>query len=154
MVYELVDLAPVSPNFFVCDSSLYGSTLEYEDCLQIARDLPIGSESRPYHLGEITGVWDNGPYTLPVERQLRSCELVIEISGPNYNENERNRAYYEAYITPDLIRGWAYWLANQCVRPGGNGGKSNHSASSHCDSSLDRLYDWIFRKHDELSTEP
>ena len=105
MVYALVDIAPVPPNFYVCDSLLYGSTLNYEECLQLVRDLPVGDAPRQYSIPARTADRDRIPYVLPITAQSENCRIVIEISGPNYDGNRQDQMSFDSYLTPDLLRG-------------------------------------------------
>ncbi|MCJ1256455.1 hypothetical protein MMC24_004276 [Lignoscripta atroalba] len=103
----LVPIAPVAPDFFVCDP-VYGTALAPSDC-NVAGDtqLPQGQNAVNYYLTN-----QRAPNKLPFSVAHGSCSISVEYAGPDY------AAPSFIDLVPDEIRGMAGYVINQCALQG------------------------------------
>ncbi|KAL8730047.1 MAG: hypothetical protein Q9181_004802 [Wetmoreana brouardii] len=84
----------------------YGKGILAQDCHAAAVDLPRGDQPVAYPSR------DRDPaYTLPWERTVGTCQLLVELAGPE------TVAHQPVQAVPDSIRGMAGYVIDQC--PGG-----------------------------------
>ena len=118
-----VPIAPVPPNFHVCDP-FYGDRLALSPCILAAGRLPRGSTF-------ITYDQDHTPYSLPTTSQYGSCQVRAAYAFPDGNEIVDGRIAWP----PDVLRNAASWIISQCVMPNSWGGFAT--------ISLESMMDWI-----------
>ncbi|KAL8704236.1 MAG: hypothetical protein Q9201_002614 [Fulgogasparrea decipioides] len=90
----------------------YGIGILAEDCRAAAVDLPRGNQPVTYPSRD-----RDQAYILPWERTVGTCQLLVELAGPE------TVAEQPIQVAPDLIRGLAGFIIDQC--PGGADERGN-----------------------------